>query len=94
MRKLLLLLCLVCACTPDPLAPHPVTDTDKCGDAESRLVALDCRDDRGRLLGGPNLKGVPFQERCRTAHNVGVWLNPLCLSNISNCKEIEACLKN
>lgn len=74
--------------------PHPVTDTDKCDAAELKLQELQCKDVRGRLIGGPNLSGAPFAETCRTNQQEGgIWMNPKCLSEIKSCKEIDPCLQ-
>lgn len=78
MKRVLLLTVALLACTPDPHAPHPITDTDKCGDAEKHLIELGCLDNRGRLLGGPNLHGQSFKQRCEIGHQAKLWFNPVC----------------
>ena len=94
---LLLALLGLPSCTPDPKAPHPVTDTDKCPDAEKNLLKLGCTDSRGELLGGPNKSGISFTQRCQEAHTNKLWMNPVCLAGLTTCgtknKEVDACLQ-
>lgn len=92
MRYLLLLAVLLVGCPPPvPVPPPgPLTD-DSCVDAETRLLALDCRDSRNRALGGPNLHGTKFSAICRENMANGVDMQPRCLATIPSCKELSTC---
>lgn len=71
---------------------HPVTDTDQCGLAEKNLLALECKDRRGRLLGGPNLHGESYKARCEALQlQQNVWINPKCKAEAKTCEEAAAC---
>lgn len=95
MKKLLVLLPLLLAACPNNNLPppHPVVDTDMCEAAEQNLLKLECKDRRGRLLGGPNLHDEPFRQTCKNTQDSAVWLNPRCLSTIKDCKEVDGCLQ-
>lgn len=87
------LACLVgCPKTTDPPpTPNPVVVSGAdCAAAEKNLQTLGCKDSRGRLLGGPNERGVPFQDVCRDMASNGVDVKATCLSKATNCEEVTS----
>lgn len=93
MRTIVLLSVIFLTGCPQQPTPAPPADNNMCQPAEDNLLKLACRDSRGELLGGPNKSGVPFHERCIKTQNAGVGLSPTCLSKITDCKEVDACLQ-
>src|SRR5262245_47554188 len=97
MRRLVFLL-LFAACkekdlyTPPPEPPGPVDNPEReCMLAEQNLLALNCRDSRGRPLGGTNTRGEPFRDVCSTAWHNAIDMNPLCLKAAKSCEAVERC---
>ena len=91
------------ACPPVPQPPGsgpdaspPMPDAgpqppqDACGRAEARLLALGCKDARGRLLGGPTLRGLSWADLCRQNAEAGVPMQPACITLKASCQEIES----
>lgn len=70
---------------------HPAPVSDLCAQGEANLLKLGCKDDRGRLLGGPDLHNVPWSVVCRQdqAHNVN--LQPACMAGAKSCEEVTSC---
>lgn len=75
---------------PVPVAPDGA-QIDACGQAESNLLILKCKDSRGRLLGGPNEHGVPFAAVCRDDLAKGVDVHASCIANASTCAGVSSC---
>jgi hypothetical protein len=103
---LLVPLILGCPPQPTPPTPDadamtpPVSDAaaettpapaDACGRAEQNLLKLSCKDQRGQVIGAPNLHGVPWAQICRDNKANGVDMKPECLALKTNCAAIEAC---
>lgn len=93
MRKPLVLLLLplvLLGCPPGVTPPG----TNQCAAAEQNLLKLQCKDSRGYLLGGPNKSGVAFHDVCIEDQNNSIPLNPACLAQITDCKEVDPCLQS
>ncbi len=70
-------------------APSPKLDV--CGLGEANLIKLGCKDDRGRLLGGPDLHGVSWAAVCRADQSHNVNMQPGCMAAAKNCEEVSKC---
>ena len=79
---------VVDASVMDAVPPSP---NDACSAAEANLLALGCKDSRGRLLGGPNLHGVPWAQICRENAANGVDMKPTCIVAKTSCAGVFAC---
>lgn len=92
---LLLLTFTLLGCPPKPTPPGPDADaappTDECSAGEQNLLKLECKDDRARLIGGPNLHGVPWATICRENKTNGVDMKPLCIAAATSCAEVDKC---
>ena len=75
--------------TPSP-APSPEPH-DACWNAAQKLLALGCKDSRGRVLGGPDLSGLTWSQVCRQDLANGVNLNASCITAAATCATAEAC---
>ncbi len=78
-------------CPQQPVVPA-VEDGGElyCYEAEQHLLNdLNCKDRRGRRIGGPNLKGLSFAEICRDLYTQGVNFKARCLSTAKNCDEVN-----
>lgn len=64
---------------------------DICAAAEAKLLTLQCKDPRGRLLGGPNLSGTKWADICRDVTAGQADMKPGCISVAKSCTEVEAC---
>lgn len=73
---------------PADAAPAPV---DACAAAEAKLLALACKDSRGRLLGGPTLHGETWSALCRENAAHGVDMQPGCIASKTTCAEVSTC---
>jgi len=73
---------------PGDAAPSP---SDACGRAEQNLLKLQCKDQRGDVIGAPNLHGVPWAQICRDNKANGVDMKPECLMLKTNCAGVEQC---
>ena len=86
----LFVLCFLGACQPpsNEFVPAPtpiVKDTDYCEAAGKRLEELKCKESV------PTKTGKTFAEFCRETQNAGIYLNPVCLSKITNCNQVNCC---
>lgn len=86
------------ACHDPAVPPNPntapdaaVSLQDPCIGAERNLLALQCKDERGRLIGGPNLHDVPYRTVCRDNADNGADMKPRCVLAAKSCKEINGC---
>jgi len=75
--------------------PKP-TGTEFCIVAERNLASL-CNVDPEKNLYccqvvSPTKKGKSFTQFCTETQNAGIQLNPVCLSGINSCEEINVCL--
>lgn len=95
MRYFYLVLALVfsgCAGCPTkgeffPPAPEPVTqDIQLCATAETNLKKLKCIPE-----GAYTKKGKTFTQFCEETQKNGVFLNPKCLSTITECNKMKSC---
>lgn len=80
---------------PSPLldaAPYvdATPATDACARGEAQLLALGCKDSRGRLLGGPTMKGVAWAQVCRNNAINGIDMRPDCIATKRSCTEVNA----
>jgi len=73
---------------PDSL---PYEASDVCTLGEQALLKLECKDARGRLIGGPNLHGMSWAQICRQNKSNKVDMKPRCISLAKSCKEVQAC---
>lgn len=93
MRSLLLAVvaCSALCCGPKPPPPPPPQPSGSCVAAQEKLLSLQCQDE-GRLLGGPNRHGVPFDQFCQDMIDKGIFTaqQVQCLSNITDCKQVDA----
>lgn len=82
MKKILLCLLFIMACdNPKPTPPRPtpvVKDTDYCEAAGKNLKNHGCITDDEHFT----KKGKSFKLFCEETHNAGIYLNPICLSEI------------
>lgn len=90
MKQLYLVLSLLITtdCSIEQSKPRPtpvVTDNNFCKNAQNNLLKLNCEE------GKPTKKGKTFEQFCLETQENGVFLNPRCLSNITNCSEIDNC---
>jgi len=76
----------------DPISPTPnVKDTDLCGEAEVRIIELQCKDRRGDPM-WINRNGEKFEDTCRIAQKEGgIFLNPKCVRGAKTCAEMRNC---
>lgn len=95
MRKLLLLiiplLVLGCPATPPVPKPPPAPGGSDCEAAEKRLLVLECKDRRGRLIGGPTLKGKAWKDVCLENIDNGVDMKSGCIAQAADCAGVESC---
>lgn len=99
MHKYFLFIPFLLGCPPQPGPPVPDADamvftdasTDPCGRAEQHLLQLQCKDQRGQVIGAPNLHGVPWSQICRENKSNGVDMKPECLMAKTNCAGVESC---
>jgi hypothetical protein len=91
MRRLLPLLLLSAALLGCPPGPNPPPGSDICAAGEQNLLKLECKDDRARLIGGPNLHGVPWAAICRENKTNGVDMKPACIAMAKSCAEVDTC---
>lgn len=90
MKLLLLVLPLtLLGCPGKPPAPPP--GGDECVAAERRLLDLECKDRRGRLIGGPTLRNKPWQDVCRENTTNGVDMKAGCIIQSSDCDGVSRC---
>jgi hypothetical protein len=90
MKKIILVALLLSLLSCKPAIPPRETpfvqDTELCEAAEVRLLKLKCEE------GQPTKKGTRFKDVCEDVQkNGGVFLNPRCLSNITDCNQIDIC---
>lgn len=90
-------MCAILSCSPAQPPVQPVHPDDKdpdlgCKAAEEHLLALECKDSKGRLLGGPNRRGESFRSICETAIKARVSLRPACIARVTSCDAVQACL--
>ena len=64
-----------------------------CSQAEATLLQLQCKDARGRLLGGPNLHGVRWADICATDMDAGISVAASCIAAATSCAQAEASCK-
>jgi hypothetical protein len=79
------------ATVPAEAAPAPPAPTDACAAGEAKLLALGCKDSRGRLIGGPDLHGVGWAIQCRVDLDAGVDLHAICIAAAPSCTAVMAC---
>jgi len=97
MRKLLLLVLpavlLGCPATPEPKPPPPppAPGGESCETAEKRLLDLECKDRRGRLIGGPNMHDKPWRDICHENINNGVDMKTECITRAVDCVGVSQC---
>lgn len=72
-----------------PAPPAPAVDA--CAAGEAKLLALGCKDTRGRLIGGPDLHGVGWAIQCRIDADAGVDLHAICIAAASSCAQVMQC---
>lgn len=70
-------------------APAPVLDA--CGQGEQNLLKLGCKDERGRVIGAPNLHGQTWSSVCRANLTNGVDMKATCMAAAHSCVEVLAC---
>lgn len=90
-RALCLLFPLLVGC-PKSTPTYP-TDSGYCDAAQANLLKLQCKDDAGHLLGGPNNSGMSYGDRCRQAESNGVPMAPQCISVATSCAQVDPCLQ-
>lgn len=76
---------------PAPSADAAPAPLDACGKAQATLLRLQCKDARGRLLGGPNEHGASFAAVCRDDATKGVDVHPACLAAATTCAGVSSC---
>lgn len=94
MRKLLLLVPLILACSSTPSAKTtipPAPGGDLCDAAEKHLLELQCKDRRDRLIGGPTLRDKPWRDVCHEDTSNGVDMKTDCLVKAVDCNGVEQC---
>ena len=93
MRKLLLLVPLILACssTPSQLTIPPAPGGDLCDAAEKHLLDLQCKDRRDRVIGGPTLRGEAWSQVCHENIDNGVDMKTDCLTKAADCNGVEQC---
>ena len=76
----------------DAAAPKPPPGPpDVCSQGEANLLKLGCKDDRGRLLGGPDLHNIPWSQVCRNNAAHGVDMKPACMAAAASCTAVLSC---
>lgn len=73
---------------PVPVKPQPtpiVTGTNYCDKAQENLLRLNC------VEGHSTKKGKPFAQFCRETQENGIFINPKCLSEITDCGQVDSC---
>lgn len=96
MKKFLLysltLLLINISCNPAAnRGPRPtpvVRDSEYCYDAEENLKWLKCEE------GKPTKGGKRFAVFCIETQDNGIFINPLCLSKIKDCSEVDTCTRS
>ncbi len=88
MRTILIVLLLFCVCKPAEEPVHP----EICLDAKMHLLDLQCKTRTGRLLAGPLLNGEDWEVFCKYELANGVNIDPVCLTKVSSCEGVDACL--
>lgn len=63
---------------------------DACARGETQLLALGCKDNRGRLIGGPTLKGLTWADVCRQNAALKVDMKPSCIAVAKTCAEVSS----
>jgi hypothetical protein len=93
MRKLFLSLPLLVllGCPPPHVNPPPVPGASDCEAAEKRLQVLECKDTRGRLIGGLTLRGKPWGDVCRENIANGVDMKSGCIAQAADCAVVSSC---
>lgn len=93
MHKLFLLLPLAFAlgCPPPHVDPPPAPGSSDCAAAEKRLQVLGCKDLRGRLIGGPTLRGKAWVDVCLENINNGVNMQSGCIAQAPSCEVVTSC---
>jgi hypothetical protein len=78
---------------PQPVEPDDVTIDKPCEAAEATLLELQCKDSKGKLLGGPTLRDVSFQQFCLDAIEEGSMdtSEAVCLAKLKSCDGVELC---
>jgi len=76
---------------PAPAADSGVVLTPDCVAAQANLLKLQCKDARGRLLGGPNEHGTPFAAVCTDDFGKGIDIHAKCLAAASSCAGASSC---
>lgn len=71
--------------------PKTPIDESFCMSAQKNLLALQCPDSRGQIMGGPNKHGEEYNVVCARNIESGVPMYAECLSKVQTCKEIEKC---
>ena len=89
--------------TPDPIV---IVDTNMCQPACTNLRALGCEEGTPIFTGEPCNAGmgcsdgatcidymckVTCERFCEDTQKNGVWLNPTCVTKITDCSDIETC---
>ena len=81
---------ILSACGSESVMPHKtpeVKDTEKCEAAEQHLKELTCIP-----TDKPYTKrGKSFTQFCQETQNAGVFINPVCLSEVKSCDEVDCC---
>lgn len=93
MRKLplLVLLFLGCSSAPPVVVVPPAPGVENCDAAEKKLLDLQCKDRRGRLIGGPTLRGQTWSQVCHDNTNNGVDMETTCIVQAVDCEGVEQC---
>lgn len=75
----------------DAAPPAPPQPVDSCAAGEAKLLALGCKDSRGRLIGGPDMHDAGWAQICRQDLEAGVDIHAICIAAASNCTQVMAC---
>ena len=61
--------------------------------AQTNLLKLQCKDNNGNLLGGPNASGETYANRCEDEQDTGIPTAAQCISTVTSCDQVDPCLQ-
>lgn len=78
-----------------PPQPEPPAPQTACESAQAHLEAMCVKDGVMNqyccAVVMVTKKGKPFAQFCEEEQSKGVWINPECLSSITDCNDIDSC---
>ena len=92
LKKIIPILILLLGCN-EPIVPPNAHDASFCPDAQEVLLRLQCKDSRGRFLGGANKSGEEYEAVCQRNIQNNVAMYAECTSKITNCDGVSKCFQ-